>query len=273
MKKLIMLISLIVMGTMLTNCTSVSVKGGHESVLEAKPLIFGHGGVYDEPVSSGQEYAALTTDAIDFDITPITYTEDFSDFMTGDRTPIKLSAYFKIQIKKGQSPNLYKNFGVEWYKHSLQTYFRQSVRDKGTSFPMFDLTSNRIIISSIDSFLLSKSQSYVKSLNMPVEVLQANIGNATPPQEVLEENKRTAAQNQSKLTQDARAIAELSRKQAEVNKAIADKAYKNEMGMTIEEYMKLRGLEIEKEKIEIVRDKQNVTIVMGTGLQPTVPVK
>ena len=45
------------------------------------------------------------------------------------------------------------------------------------------------------------------------------------------------------------------------------------MNMTTNEYLELRRLEIEKEKVELVRDKQNVTIVMGQGLQPTIPIK
>jgi hypothetical protein len=74
------------------------------------------------------------------------------------------------------------------------------------------------------------------------------------------------------LTQKARADAELSRKQAEVNKAIADMAYQNQMKMTIAEYLHLRQLEIEKEKVELIKDNKNVSIIFG-GLQPTYPVK
>ena len=110
-------------------------------------------------------------------------------------------------------------------------------------------------------------------MNMPVSVLQVTIGAVTPPAEVLEETRRTAAQNQSKLTQEARANAELARKQAEINKAIADQSYQKQMSMTMGDYLKLRGLEIEKEKIELIRDKQNVSIIFGSSVQPTYEVK
>ena len=64
------------------------------------------------------------------------------------------------------------------------------------------------------------------------------------------------------------------RKQAEINKAIADKSYQNEMGMTITQYLSLRQLEIEKEKIELIKDKKDITIIFGQGSIPTtMPIK
>ena len=61
-------------------------------------------------------------------------------------------------------------------------------------------------------------------------------------------------------------------KQAEINKAIADRAYQTQMGMSVDEYIHMRQLEIEKEKVELIKDNKNVTIIFG-GLQPTYPVK
>ena len=257
----------------MTSCSTVSVNGDEEAVLIQKPFFFGHGGVDPSPVLPGREFIALTTDAIKFKTTPVTYTEKFADMMTSDNTPIDFSVYFKIQVKSGQTPTLYSKFSPEWYAHSLQASFRTMVRDETAPYKMFELTSKRDTSAMIERKLYQRCREYITSLGIPVELAQVSIGAATPPNEVLEENKRTAAQNQNKLTQDARAAAEIARKQAEINKADADRAYKSEMGMTTNEYLELRKLEIEKEKIEIVRDKQNVTIVMGQGLQPTIPIK
>jgi regulator of protease activity HflC (stomatin/prohibitin superfamily) len=87
----------------------------------------------------------------------------------------------------------------------------------------------------------------------------------SPPPEVIAETKATAAQNQAILTQQARANAELSRKQAEINKAIADRAYQQQMGMSVEQYMHIRSIEIEKEKVELLKNHQNVTVIFGGG--------
>jgi regulator of protease activity HflC (stomatin/prohibitin superfamily) len=114
---------------------------------------------------------------------------------------------------------------------------------------------------------------YVKKTNLPIEVMQVSIGAITPPEQVLTETKLTAAQNQSVLTQNARAIAELSRKQAEINKAIADMAYQDQMKMSIDQYLHLRQLEIEKEKVELIKDNKNVSIIFGGNSLPvTYPV-
>ncbi len=257
----------------MTSCSSITVNGDEEAVLIMKPVIFGQGGVDRTPVPSGQEWVAYTTDAIKFKIVPITYAEKFHDMMTNDNTPVDFSAYLKLKVIKGQSPVLYEEFGENWYENSIAPTFRAMVRDKASSHKMFELTSNREILAKIENELLEKIISYTNKLKLPVEIEQVTIGAVTPPNEVLEETRRTAAQNQSKLTQDARSNAEVARKQADINKAIADKAYQQEMNMSIEQYLELRHLEIEKEKVELVRDKQNVAIVMGQGLTPVVPIK
>jgi len=181
----------------------------------------------------------------------------------------------KVQIQQVKTPYLYQNFGAKWYEHSLQATFRTMVRDKASAFKMFDLASKRDISSKLESDIFKDLSAYAKKLNIPVKILQVSIGAITPPEQVLTETKLTAAQNQSVLTQNARATAELSRKQAEINKAIADKSYQNQMGMSVNEYLHLRQLEIEKEKVELIKDHDNVTIIFGggSGVPMTYPVK
>ena len=60
--------------------------------------------------------------------------------------------------------------------------------------------------------------------------------------------------------------------QAEINKAVADMAYQNQMKMNISEYLHLRQLEIEKEKVELLKDNRNATIIFG-NVPPTYPIK
>jgi regulator of protease activity HflC (stomatin/prohibitin superfamily) len=179
----------------------------------------------------------------------------------------------KLQIKEGETPILYKNFGENWYINSLQPTFRAMVRDKASQYKMFDLAGKREVLSAIEEYIFQAMINYCNKINLPISVLQVTIGAVTPPPEVLEETRRTAAQNQSILTQSARAKSEDARKQAEINKAIADKAYQIQMSMTINDYLHLRALEIEKEKIELVREKQNVSIIMGQGIIPTFQTK
>lgn len=255
----------------LTSCYRVQVQPGQESVLVYQP-IFGHGGIDDEPLSTGSTWCVPTTDHKEFTITPITITEDFTNMIPSDNTPVSFSVYLKVQVKKGQTPILYKNFGTEWYAHNLQASFRTMVRDKASAFKMFDLASKRDISLKLQEDIFKDIQAYTKTVNLPVDILQVSIGAITPPDQVLTETKLTAAQNQSILTQAARASAELARKQAEINKAIADNAYRNQMAMTVQEYLHMRQLEIEKEKVELIKDNKNISIIFGNA-NPVFPVK
>jgi regulator of protease activity HflC (stomatin/prohibitin superfamily) len=258
----------------MSSCYRVKPDGDQESVLIKKPLFFGHGGVDEEPISAGATWCVWTTDHKEFTITPQTIAEEFDNMIPSDNTPVSFSAYLKCQIIKGKTPELYKNFGENWYSNNLSATFRTMVRDYASEYTMFELASKRTISSSLEKKIFEKIKEYVEKIDLPVEVLQVSIGQITPPQEVLNETKNTSAQNQSILTQDARAKAELSRKQAEINKAIADKSYQNEMGMSIQQYLMLRQLEIEKEKIDLIKDHKNVTIIFGQGSVPTTfPIK
>ena len=256
----------------LTSCYRVQPNAGEESVLVYKPFFFGHGGVDDSPISTGATWCAMTTDHKEFPITPITMTENFENLMPSDNTPVSFAVYLKLQIRKGSTPDLYKNFGAEWYVHNLQATFRTMVRDKASAFKMFDLASKRDISSQLEKDIFKDIAEYAKGINLPVDMMQVSIGTITPPEQVLTETKLTAAQNQSKLTQTARADAEFSRKQAEINKAIADKAYQNEMNMSVDQYLHLRQLEIEKEKVELIKDNPKVTIIFGNA-PPAYPIK
>ena len=269
MKNLLSILTIL----LFTSCSFIGVEGDEEAVLLIKPLFFGSGGVDDEPVSAGRVTVAFTTDPIIFKVVPVAYSENFVNLISDDNVPLDYETHLTLQIRKGTTPELYKKFGTNWYKNNVSPRFRAEVRDKISSYKMQDLISNREILQVIDKDLTIKLNEYFKSINLPVEIINITIGAATPPNEVLEETQKTAAQNQSILTQLARAKAEDSRKQAEINKAIADRAYQKEMNMTTSEYLILRNIEIEMEKIEMVKSKNNVTIVMGQVPQTMVGVK
>lgn len=257
----------------LTSCYRVQPNAGEESVLVMQPYFLGHGGVDEDPVSTGATWVAVTTDYKTFTITPQTITEEFANMIPADNTPVSFAAYLKVQIKKGETPVLYKNFGENWYEHNLKAPFRTMVRDKASAFKMFDLASKREISAKLEQDIFKDIAEYAKKINLPVEVMQVSIGAITPPDQVLTETKLTAAQNQSILTQGARKMAEDARKAAEEAKAMADKAYQDKFGMTTDQYLHLRELEIKKEKVELIKDNKNVTIVFSDGnITTTYPI-
>jgi regulator of protease activity HflC (stomatin/prohibitin superfamily) len=247
----------------LTSCSYVGVNGDEEAVLIEKPLLFGHGGVDETPVSSGKIAVALTTEEVKFKIVPNAYAEAFENLISDDNVPLDFETHLTLVIRKGCTPTLYKNFGTGWYENNVSPKFRSMVRDIVSSYKMQELISSREVLSKIDEKLYTGIEAYCKKINLPIDIIQVTIGAATPPAEVLEETQKTAAQNQSILTQGARKNAEDARKDAEVSKALADQAYRQTMQMTMGEYLSLRALEIEKEKLEVARGSKNITVVMG----------
>jgi len=139
----------------------------------------------------------------------------------------------------------------------------------------FDLAGNREVLNDQEGYIQEELSKFLVGKSMPVRVNRIVMGKVTPPQTVLEETMKTAAQQQAILTQRARAQAEQSRGEAEKQKAIADEMYRKTFGMSVGEYLHLRKLEIEKEKIELIRDKQNITVILseGGGIPTTYPVK
>src|SRR5207249_3833043 len=123
------------------------------------------------PVSTGAEWCFVTTDHKEFNIIPITITEEFKDMIPADNTPVSFHAYIKAQIRKGQSPMLYKNFGENWYENSLQAAFRTMVRDKASAFKMFDLASKREVSTRLETDIFNELSVYAKKLNMPVDIM------------------------------------------------------------------------------------------------------
>ena len=81
MKTLTKIFIMAVTMSILTSCYRVSPDAGQESVLVYKPLIFGHGGVDESPISTGSTWCVFSTDHKEFPITPITITEEFTNMM------------------------------------------------------------------------------------------------------------------------------------------------------------------------------------------------
>lgn len=256
----------------LTSCYRVKPDGDEESVLILKPMFFGHGGIEKTPISSGATWCAITTNHIEFKIVPINIEEKFTEVMTKDNTPLGTIINITLQIKRGESPVLYENFGEKWYDNSLSPGLRTIVRNEFSKYELFDLSSKRETSVNIQKYLKTYLTKQIDTLGLPVKVINVSIAGISPPEEVLNETKKTAAHNQEIYSQTQRALAEAARKNAEVNKAIADKAYQQEMGMTTQEYLALRHLEIEKEKVELIKNNKNISIIFGNA-QPVFPIK
>ena len=259
----------------LSSCSFSNVDADEEAVLIAKPWFFGHGGVYEQPITSGTTWTAWTTDVVRVKIIPVQYDESFTDIMSSDNTPVDLTAHVLIRINKGESPILIKNFGVKWYENDIQKDMCNEVRNEISKYPMMELTCKRTIYDNASKRIENVLKDKVKREHIPITIMKVIIDKARPNAEVMEEYNKTAAQIQAKQTQIAASQMQSYRKQAEEKRAEADDAYRAKMGLNPEQYIRLRSVEIEKEKVDMVRNKGNVkiTMLMGNGATPFYNVK
>ena len=275
MKKCIYVLIMMLTVVMISSCSFSKVDADEEAVLIAKPWFFGHGGVYETPITTGNTWTAWTTEVIRFKTTPIQYDEKFTDIMSSDNTPVDLTAHVLIQINKGQTPVLLQNFGESWYENDIQKDLCNEVRNEISKYPMMELTCKRTIYDNaskqIEQVLIAK----VQKERIPITIMKVIIDKASPNQEVMEEYNKTAAQLQARQTQMAASQMQESRKIAETKRAEADDAYRVKMGLSPDQYIKLRAIEIEKEKVDMVRSKGNVniTMLMGNNYVPMANIK
>ena len=259
----------------LTSCKFAQVDADEEAVLVEQPWFFGHGGVCSTPIEPGNTWTVLTTDVVDFKTTPVQYDEKFTDIMSSDNTPVNLTAHVLIQVIKGQTPILLQNFGENWYQNDIQKDLCNEVRNEISKYPMMELTCKRTIYDNASSRIEQVLISKVRKEKIPITILKVIIDKACPNNEVMEEYNKTAAQLQAKQTQIAASQMQESRKLAEEKRAEADDAYRAKMGLNPDQYIKLRSVEIEKEKVDMVRNKGNVsiTMLMGNDYTPIYSVK
>ena len=226
-------------------CSFYSPDAGHEVVLVEKPLIFGHGGVYPEPVKTGRTITAITTDGIDVCMQPQKFEVELPDTMTSDGVPITFHAIMMLQVI--DSVTLIKNFGPDWYKHNLEepfkTMVRQAVRKRGMNETAISTTA----LDAIDAEIRDDLIAFIKEKSLPIKLITMTVGKANPPDAIKHQRIETAAQEQRIQTEKQTKLAEDQRKMAEQSRAAADNAYRESMHLSPEQFIQLEAIKMQKE--------------------------
>lgn len=229
---------------MLGGCSVYVPDAGHEVVLIDKPWFFGHGGVEDEPVKPGRTWAAITTQGVDVYMQPQKYETEMHDTMTSDGVPISFHAIMVLQVV--DSVSLIKNFGQHWYENNLQepfkTMVRQAVRKRGMNETAISTTA----LDAIDDEIKDDLLAFIKEKNLPVKLVTMTVGRANPPDAIKNQRIETAAQEQRIQTEIQIKNAETQRKAAEEARAAADNAYRQAIGLSPEQYVQLKRIEMER---------------------------
>jgi regulator of protease activity HflC (stomatin/prohibitin superfamily) len=252
---------------LLTGCSSYAPDAGHEVVLIEKPLLFGHGGVNPEPVKTGRTFTAITTQGVDVSMQPRRFEANLPDTMTADGVPISFHAIITLQVTN--SVDLVKNFGRDWYENNIEQPFGQFVRQAVRKHGMNETAISTTALDSIDEEIRANLAQFVQEKQLPVRLITMTVGRANPPDAIKSQRIETAAQEQRVQTEKQIKLAEDQRKAAEESRAAADNAYRQAIGLSPEQYVQLKRIEME---LKVCGDGK-CTFIENAGALPTFNVK
>ncbi len=110
---------------------------------------------------------------------------------------------------------------------------------------------------------------YLQDKGLPVKLITMTVGRANPPDAIKSQRIETAAQEQRVQTEKEIKLAEDQRKSAEESRAAADNAYRQAIGLSPEQYVELKRIEME---VKVCGDGKCTFIVNG-GATPTFNVR
>lgn len=250
-------------------CTVVSPDAGQQAVLIDKPVIFGHGGVRPEPVSTGLTYTWFSTHKIYVNMFPQQYDGNFSDLMSSDGVPLDFHAIIRLQVVDPVA--LVKNFGQDWYKNNVEQEFFNRVRSAVKKHGMNETAIQTTAIDEIDSEVSREMTEYLRDNQLPIRLLKITVGKANPPDAVRNQRVETAQQEQRVLTEHKRDLAEQARKAAEQSRAEADNAYRVAMNLNPAQFVEMERIRMQS-AVCATKDAK-CTFIIGGQLAPVLDVK
>ena len=269
MKKFFTILAVMLAAVSFTSCDLCTVDGGEEGVFIKKPWFFGDGGVDHQALTSGSEWKVISTDYVVYSIINTKYTENFDDTATNETTTVDMNAHLFLRITPGKSPILHENYGMNWYDNNIKEIFRKYVKDFASRYDMITLVSQREIYDEIEPIIEQQMIDHINHLSetkeLPIEVVDVIVDKAMPNDGVREELNNTAIYMQQRNTQVMKQEMEIARRETEHLRALADKEYQITMGFTPAQFIQLRALELENQKIEMIKNKSNVNVDVMLG--------
>ena len=147
-------------------------------------------------------------------------------------------------------------------------------KEYGTTDTFYKAEDNRYykskeIYDEIEPVIKQQMIDYINSLSeskeLPIEVVNVVVDKAKPNDGVREELNNTAIYMQQRNTQVMKQEMEIARRETEHLRALADKEYQITMGFTPAQFIQLRALELENQKIEMIKNKSNVNVDVMLG--------
>lgn len=223
----------------LSGCTVVSPPNEEVAVLTDRPWLFGDGGIRTDDVRKGgtRTYTWWTTQKQYIKVSPTAVSVTFDDFSSVDN--ILLDFNTTIRYRTTNAPALVQ-LGPEWFRDNIQSQYTDIVRSQVKRYTMQQMMSDGHTAEKLDADITAAIGRVASEQKLPIEILGINLGRAKPNPNVLAQMNNTAAEQQRKLTMIQSTLAEQERAKQQKAKAQADNAYRNEVGLSPEQYLSLR---------------------------------
>lgn len=228
-------------------CTSVTPDPGTVAVLTRKPLFLGHGGVDPNPVLPGRSYVAWTTQVLYVDMRPWLVNVEFDDLMSKDGVPLDFNAAVRGQYT--DAVKLVSGFGAdsEFFKRNVEQFFRTTVRDAVKKRGMNEMAIEVTAAEAVDAEVTKALNEYIIAQQLPMKLLDVNLGRANPPDAIKHQRIDTATQEQRINTEKQRKLADDQRKLAEESRAAADNAYRLAMQLSPDQFLQLERIKMQRD--------------------------
>lgn len=262
----------------LSGCNAAAPDAGHEAVWVMKPWVFGHGGVSPQPVKTGREYGALSSQPIDVDMLPQRVDIQFDDMMTASGVPVGFHVVVTFRVT--DSVVLVSRYGADrdprgmwgFWEGIIDQPVRTAVRDAVKKREMQAMAISQTAADDVGREVKAATLEIVKASGVPIVVTDLNVGRVSPPDAIKNQRIATAEQEQRAITEQQRKLAEDQRKAAEISRASADNAYREAMQLSPEQYLRLETIKMQQEVCG-PNGKGTCTFIVGGSPVPTMNLK
>ena len=198
---------------------------------------------------------------------PRKFDTEMHDTMTSDGVPISFHAIVVLQVT--DSVALIRSFGPNWYANNLEEPFKTMVRQAVRKRGMNETAISTSALDAIDAEIRDSLAEFIKQKGLPVRLVTMTVGRANPPDAIKNQRIETAAQEQRIQTEIQIKNAEIQRKSAEEARAAADNAYRQAIGLSPEQYVQLKRVEMELK----VCGEGKCTFIENSGAVPALSVR
>ena len=248
MKKRVIILTIIIALGYFFLIQRVTVNAGEEAVIIKKPWFWGNKGVNKKVIKEGTIWSVASTEIKLISLKAFNIEESFTELFTSDNIPMELKLTLTFQNQKESGVILVKKFGdsEEWYKNLLLNPLQNSLETEIQKQTFKEMTQNSDTLKEIKSNILFGINDFLQKQSIPVELLDITFGKIVPPKEIVQMAIDGEVQKEKLKVQ------KLRKKVQEAN-ALADRAYMLKMNMSPREYLKIKQIELERQKLSLQR--------------------